>query len=94
MAVIDKAIQEGGIVQHLDTLQNMLYLRRDFAERLQDGSNAYKQYMKEIDGKFSEKELAEITDALMIYDGELTKQIVIKYNQLKEEYDKQFVQGD
>lgn len=93
-AVIDKAIQEGGIAQHLDTLQNMLYLRRDFAERLQDGSNAYKQYMKEIDGKFSEKELAEITNALMIYDGELTKQIVIKYNQLKEAYDKQFVQGD
>ena len=93
-AVIDKTIQEGGIVQHLDTLHDLRYLRTDFAERLQDGSNAYKQYMKEIDGKFSKKELAEITDALMIYDGELTKQIVIKYNQLKEEYDKQFVQGD
>ena len=93
-AVIDKAIQEGGIVQHLDTLHDLRYLRTDFAERLQDGSNAYKQYMKEIDGKFSEKELAEITDALMIYDGELTKQIVIKFNQLKEEYDKQFMQGD
>ena len=93
-AVIDKAIQEGGIVQHLDTLQDLQYLRTDFAERLQDGSNAYKQYMKEIDGKFSEKELAEITDALMTYDGEQTKQIMIKFNQLKEEYDKQFMQGD
>ena len=93
-AVIDKAIQEAGVAQHLDTLQSLMYLRTDFLERLQDGNHAYQQYLKEIGGEYSESELAEITNALMIYDGEKTKPIVTRYNQLKEEYDKEIMQGD
>ena len=92
--MIDKAIQEAGVAQHLDTLQNLRYLRRDFLNRLQDGSKTYQQYLKEIGDEYSESELAEITNALMNYDGEQTKQIVTRYNQLKEEYDRKIMQGD
>lgn len=93
-AVIDKAIQEAGVAQHLDTLQTLKYLRTDFLDRLQDGNNAYQQYLKEIGSEYSESELAEIANALMIYDGEQTKPIVTRFNQLKEEYDKAIEQGD
>lgn len=92
--VIDKAIQEAGVAQHLDTLQNLKYLRTDFLDRLQDGNHAYQQYLKEIGGEYFESELAEIANALMIYDGEQTKQIVTKYDQLKEAYDKAIEEGD
>jgi serine/threonine protein kinase len=93
-AVIDQAMQEAGVAQHLDTLQSIQYLRTDFADRLQDGSKAYQQYLKEIGGEFSESELAEISNALMIYDGDKTKQMVTRFNQLKEDYDKKIMQGN
>lgn len=86
--LIDKAMQEAGLAQHLDTLQSLKYLRMDLFERIHDGSNAYQQYLNKISGEYSESELAEIANALTIYEGNKTKQIVTRYNQLKEAYDK------
>ena len=46
----------------------------------------------EIRGNFSENEMAEITNALVVYDGNLTTKILNRYNQLKKDYDKSIMQ--
>ena len=92
-AVIDKALRTAGIKQHLDTLRNFTYLRMDIFSRIHDGSNAYNKYLKTIRSDFTEDEMAEITNALAIYDGNKSKELVARYTKLKETYDKAIMQG-
>ena len=90
---IDKALQAAGVKQHLDTLKNIEYLRMDVFNRIYDGGDASNQYLKEISKGYSENEMAEITNALVIYNGNKTKELMTRYAKLKEAHDKTIMQG-
>ena len=40
-------------------------------KRIHDSSAAYNRYLTEIRGNFSDNEMAEIANALVVYDGNL-----------------------
>lgn len=91
--VIDKAIKVAGVMQHLDTLKNLNYLNMAIFNRIHDGGSAYNQYLAKIRNEYSENEMAEITNALVVYDGNLMKKMMNRYTQLKEAHDKAIMQG-
>lgn len=91
---IDKALQESGVKQHLDTLNDIAYLRMDIFNRMYDGGKAYNAYLKAIRHGYSENEMAEITNALVVYDGNKIKDLINRYTKLKENHDKAFMRGN
>ena len=56
---------------HLDTLQSFDYLNMEIFKRIHDNSAAYNRYLTEIRGNFSDNEMAETANALVVYDGNL-----------------------
>ena len=54
--IIDRAMKQTNIDQHLDTLTNMLYMWSDFSYRSQSGERAIERYMQQISASFSEAE--------------------------------------
>ena len=92
--VIDHAIKAAGVMQHLDTLKSFGNLNMEIFKRIHESSVAYNHYLTTISGEFSENEIAEITNALAIYDGNLITKIMNRYTQLKNDYDKSIMQGN
>ena len=92
--VIDHAIKAAGVMQHLDTLKSFSNLNMEIFERIHESSVAYNRYLTKISGDFSENEIAEITNALTVYNGNLTTKMMKRYTQLKNDYDKSIMQGN
>ena len=92
--VIDHAIKAAGVMQHLDTLKSFGNLNMEIFKRIHESSVAYNHYLTTISGEFSENEMAEITNALAIYDGNLITKIMNRYTQLKNDYAKSIMQGN
>lgn len=92
-AAIDKAYRAAGIMRHLDTLSHFTNLDMDIFNRIQDGESARNQYLSKIRHEYSENEMAEITNALVVYNGNQMKRIMTRYTELKDEYDKTIMQG-
>ena len=92
--VINNAIKSAGVMHHLDTLKSFDNLNMEIFKRIHESSAAYNRYLTKISGKFSEKEMAEITNALVVYDGNLITKLMKRYNQLKNDYDKTVMQGN
>ena len=92
--VIDNAIKAAGVMQHLDTLKSFSNLNMEIFERIHESSVAYNRYLTKISGEFSENEIAEITNALAVYDGNRITKIMNRYTQLKNDYDKSIMQGN
>ena len=92
--VIDNAIKAAGVMQHLDTLKSFSNLNMEIFERIHESSVAYNRYLTKISGEFSENEIAEITNALAVYDGNLITKMMNRYTQLKNDYDKSIMQGN
>ena len=72
--------------QHLDTLKNFAYFRNDVFGRI--NNETCNQYLKTISKDFTENEMAEITNALLTYEGNKGKELTDRYLKLKEAYDK------
>lgn len=92
--VIDHAIKAAGVMQHLDTLKSFSNLNMEIFERIHESSVAYNRYLTKISGEFSENEIAEMTNALAVYDGNLITKMMNRYTQLKNDYDKSIMQGN
>ena len=92
--VIDHAIKAAGVMQHLDTLKSFSNLNIEIFKRIHESSAAYNRYLTKISGEFSENEMAEITNALAVYDGNRITKIMNRYTQLKNDYDKSIMQGN
>lgn len=92
--VINNAIKSAGVMHHLDTLKSFDNLNMEIFKRIHESSAAYNRYLTKISGKFSEREMAEITNALVVYDGNLITKLMKRYNQLKNDYDKTVMQGN
>ena len=92
--VIDHAIKAAGVMQHLDTLKSFSNLNIEIFKRIHESGVAYKRYLTTISSEFSENEIAEITNALTVYDGNRITKIMNRYTQLKNDYDKSIMQGN
>ena len=78
--VIDNAIKSAGVMYHLDTLQSFDYLNMEIFKRIHDNSAAYNRYLTEIRGNFSDNEMAETANALVVYDGNLITKMIFRYH--------------
>lgn len=92
-AVIDRALRASGIIQHLDTLKNFAYLRMDIFNRISVGEDARNQYVNKIRTYYTENEIAEITNALVLYNGNTIKELMNTYTKLKDAHEKAIMQG-
>lgn len=90
--VIDHAIKAAGVMQHLDTLKSFSNLNIEIFKRIHESGVAYNRYLTTISSEFSENEIAEITNALAVYDGNRITKIMNRYTQLKNDYDKSIMQ--
>lgn len=87
-------MQTTGVKQHLDTLKNFVYLRQDVIGRISDVYDACNKYLKTISRDYTENEMAEITNALLIYESNKGKELMDRYTKMKEAYDKAIMQGN
>ena len=92
--IIDKTLHAAGVKQHLDTLKNFVYFRQDVFGRINDVYETCNQYLKTISKDFTENEMAEITNTLLIYQGNKVKEFWERYDKMKETYDKAIMQGN
>ena len=63
-------------------------------KKIHESSAAYNRYLTKISGEFSENEIAEITNALAVYDGKQITKMMNRYTQLKNDYAKSIMQGN
>ena len=94
MEYVDKRMEDTGISQHLDTLSSLMYFKPEYFERLNEGMDAINDYMNQIKQDYTEEELARIREDLTTHQNEKQKGWVEKYNQMKEAYDREVMQGD
>lgn len=92
--IVDQTMQTAGVKQHLDTLKNFVYLRQDVIGRISDVYDACNKYLKTISRDYTENEMAEITNALLIYESNKGKELMDRYTKMKEAYDKAIMQGN
>lgn len=92
--IVDRTMQTTGVKQHLDTLKNFVYLRQDVIGRISDVYDACNKYLKTISRDYTENEMAEITNALLIYESNKGKELMDRYTKMKEAYDKAIMQGN
>ena len=91
---VDKEIAKTHMDEYFDTLTSVLYLPRDFGIVIQQSGNWVENYIQTIRFEYNSEEISEIRNALSQRIGEATEKWTRKFNQLKEEYDKQFEEGN
>lgn len=82
-AVIDDALKATGVWRHLDTLSAKRYCNIDMFDCIMKSATAYNDYLERIKGDFTDAEMAEITNALVVYNGERIKIIDNRINGVK-----------
>lgn len=93
-AFVDKRMDKSGISQFLDTLSSMKYYKPAFHERLDEGMAAVDDYTNQIKSDYTEEEISAIKEALTSHQNIRQKAWVDKFNQMKEAYDREVMQGD
>lgn len=91
---IDKEIVKSRMNEHLDTLTSILYLRKDYGVIIQQSENWVENYIQTVPPDFNSEEMTKVRDALNHHIGKVTGGWAKKIICLKDEYDKQFTQGD
>ena len=91
---IDKKAKKTGMSEHLDTLSNIIYLRQDYGEVIQQTSSWVEQYIQTIGNEFTNEEVIQVRTAVNDHLGAVTMKWSTKIIQLKEVYDRQFEEGD
>ena len=81
--LVDKAMRNTRIMQHLDTLTNLQYLTPDYTEKCLAGLRAINKYVEGLDATFSESDRSHIYNLLTKYNAERwLDPIEIKYKQI------------
>ena len=93
-AFVDKRMDDTGISEFLDTLSSMKYFSPVFFERLNEGMTAIEDYTQQIKPDYTEDELTRIRETLISHQNVRQKAWVDKFNQMKEAYDREVMQGD
>ena len=64
IVIIDKAMSQTNIDQHLDTLSSLLYIWPDFTMRSKAGYQATETYLQQLESSFDENERAQIAEVM------------------------------
>ena len=81
--LVDKAMRNTRIMQHLDTLTNLQYLTPGYTEKCLAGLRAINKYVEGLDATFSESDRSLIYNQLTKYNAERwLDPIEIKYKQI------------
>lgn len=68
--VIDDALKSTGVWQQLDTLSAKRYCKIDMVDCVMKSGKALNDYLEQIKSDFTDDEMAEIINALAVYNGE------------------------
>ena len=81
--VIDDALKSTGVWQQLDTLSAKGYCKIDMVDCVMKSGKALNDYLEQIKSDFTDDEMAEIINALAVYNGERINFIDNKINEIK-----------
>ena len=81
--VIDDALKSTGVWQQLDTLSAKRYCKIDMVDCVMKSGKALNDYLEQIKSDFADDEMAEIINALAVYNGERINFIDNKINKIK-----------
>ena len=81
--VIDDALKSTGVWQQLDTLSAKRYCKIDMVDCVMKSGKALNDYLEQIKSDFTDDEMAEIINALAVYNGERINFIDNKINKIK-----------
>lgn len=81
--VIDDALKSTGVWQQLDTLSAKGYCNIDMVDCVMKSGKALNDYLEQIKSDFTDDEMAEIINALAVYNGERINFIDNKINKIK-----------
>lgn len=81
--VIDDALKSTGVWQQLDTLSAKRYCSIDMVDCVMKSGKALNDYLEQIKSDFTDDEMAEIINALAVYNGERINFIDNKINKIK-----------
>ena len=78
-ALVEKARVQSGVDHYLDTLSNIAYERTDMKKRMLAPNQVASTYLEQIRPDFSDTEMAEITNAIMIRNGKIYEEWGAKF---------------
>ena len=81
--VIDDALKSTGVWQQLDTLSAKGYCKIDMVDCVMKSGKALNDYLERVKSDFTDDEMAEIINALAVYNGERINFIDNKINKIK-----------
>ena len=81
--VIDDALKSTGVWQQLDTLSAKRYCNIDMVDCVMKSGKALNDYLERVKSDFTDDEMAEIINALAVYNGERINFIDNKINEIK-----------
>ena len=81
--VIDDALKSTGVWQQLDTLSAKRYCKIDMVDCVMKSGKALNDYLEGVKSDFTDDEMAEIINALAVYNGERINFIDNKINKIK-----------
>lgn len=81
--VIDDALKSTGVWQQLDTLSAKRYCKIDMVDCVMKSGKALNDYLERVKSDFTDDEMAEIINALAVYNGERINFIDNKINKIK-----------
>lgn len=81
--VIDDALKSTGVWQQLDTLSAKRYCNIDMVDCVMKSGKALNDYLERVKSDFTDDEMAEIINALAVYNGERINFIDNKINKIK-----------
>ena len=81
--VIDDALKSTGVWQQLDTLSAKRYCKIDMVDCVMKSGKALNDYLEQIKSDFTDDEMAEIINALAVYNGERINFIDNEINKIK-----------
>lgn len=82
-AIIDDALKSTGVWQQLDTLSAKRYCNIDMVDCVMKSGKALNDYLERVKSDFTDDEMAEIINALAVYNGERINFIDNKINKIK-----------
>ena len=68
--LVDRAMLQTHVMEHLDTLSSTQYLSKDYANWCYAGLDALNEYVGSLDERFSEDDKAAIYNVLVIYNAD------------------------
>lgn len=91
---VDAEVAKTKIDEHLDTLQSLLYLRKDFGNVFAQSDTWCERYLQTLGSELTTTEKQEVRDAVNSHISKVRDRWMKKYNERKEAYETLFNTGN